>query len=912
MDSEKRIKDYVNASGECILQIHLKTNIRIFVEFQNFCLKDKKVCLKVVREMDVVHLKLMIQHQYDIPVYLQSLKFHGCEMENHLSLFDLYVSDNSTIDLIIGLPRINIVSLRVQHRYGDEKILVRGYEGVPTVTDLKNILSFMGTDTQFYHGSVPLDDEATLMEYEESVLYAVHQWEIPLVIRSCHTQRCQVIGVQPSDTVARIKSKVPGMTSSHQLYFKNALLPENRTIYECRITAASEILVVDPEKIPIKIRTRFMEQFVCVDPSDSVDGLKSAIMNVLCIPKECQRLAYNQQTMKNAQDIQSYNLSPGATVYLVIVPVELDVHITLPSHKVLTLVCSLDETVGDLKLKIEQNERLPVENQILPFESDEMTLNDAGIRPGAHLQLQISRKEVSRMQLIEQECKYARELMARFVFYEKQKNSHSKSGDQDREAIKEECRKEFDAERKSRLRQATEELQQARSKFDRTLNKRTREVEEIAGENQKLQIALASERSILDETKLEGQNQQERLEGELRNVRAYSAEQESQIQQAQRENQTLREEIQTIRAHSERQRSQIQQSQRENQTLREEIQTIRAHSERQRSQIQQSQRENQTLREEIQTIRAHSERQQSQIQQENQSLQERLAVALADVQRLSQQPARPVDITPWNVSRSDVHTSEEIGRGGWGVVMRGTYRGEAVAVKIPHRDLLNQRLLDRLKRETRLMIQVQHPNLVRIVAAVFDEAADHFMRPPMIITELLDITLRQCYIRGRLPATGRVPVFLDVAYGLHYLHDRQDPIIHRDVSAPNVLLRALPNGMWRAKVSDFGSANLARLSVTAGDGAIIYTPPEAFPQTDPKAPRIPHTTKIDVYSFGILVCEVITAEQPDPELYLERLEQVRHLSHPMHDLIVGCTDRDPQNRPRMAVVIDELNKISLP
>ena len=870
LDSEKRIKDYVNASGECILQIHLKTNIRIFVEFQNIYLKDKKLCLKVVREMDVVNLKLMIQHQYDIPVYLQSLKFHGYKMENSLTLFDHYVSDNSTIDLIIGLPNVNIVSLRVQHRYGDEKKLVRGYEGVPTVTDLKNILSFMGTDTQFYHGSVPLDDEATLMQYEVSVLYAVHQWEIPLVIRSCHTQRCQVIGVQPIDTVAMVNLKIPGMTSSQQLYFENVPLPDSRTIHECRITAASELLVVDPAKIPIKIRTRFMEQFVCVDPSDSVDGLKSAIMTVLCIPKECQRLAYNQQTMKNSQDIQSYNLSPGATVYLVIIPVELDVHITLPSHKVLTLVCSLDETVGDLKLKIEQNERLPVEHQILPFESDEMTLSDAGIRPGTHLQLQISIKEPSQMKLIERECKYARELMAHSVLYEKQKNPHSKSGDQDREAIKEECRKEFDAERKSledRLRQATEESQQARSEFDRTLNERTREVEEIAQENQKLEIALASERSILNETKLEGQNQQERLEGELRNVRAYSAEQErqsqSQIQQAQRENQTLQEEIQNVRAHSERQRLRLQ------------------------AQIQQSQRE-------------------------NQSLQERLTAALADVQRLSQQPAQPVDITPWNVSRSDVHTSEEIGRGGWGVVMRGTYRGEAVAVKIPHRDLLNQRLLDRLKRETRLMIQVQHPNLVRIVAAVFDEAADRFMRPPMIITELLDINLRQCYIRGRLPATGRVPVFLDVAYGLHYLHDRQDPIIHRDVSAPNVLLRALPNGMWRAKVSDFGSANLARLSVTAGDGAIIYTPPEAFPQTDPKAPRIPHTTKIDVYSFGILVCEVITAEQPDPELYLERLEQVRHLSHPMHDLIVGCTDRDPQNRPRMAVVIDELNKISLP
>ena len=106
--------------------------------------------------------------------------------------------------------------------------------------------------------------------------------------------------------------------------------------------------------------------------------------------------------------------------------------------------------------------------------------------------------------------------------------------------------------------------------------------------------------------------------------------------------------------------------------------------------------------------------------------------------------------------------------------------------------------------------------------------------------------------------------------------------------------------------SDFGSANLARLSVTAGDGAIIYSPPEVFPQTNPNAPRIPHTIKIDVFSFGVLMCEVITAEQPDPELYLERLEQVNRTSPALHGLIVRCTDPSPDKRPSMAVVIDDL------
>ena len=305
------------------------------------------------------------------------------------------------------------------------------------------------------------------------------------------------------------------------------------------------------------------------------------------------------------------------------------------------------------------------------------------------------------------------------------------------------------------------------------------------------------------------------------------------------------------------------------------------------------------LRQGIERLNAQQER----LRLENQTLQQRLD---AELKKHPQSVSDSTDITPWNVPRSEIQVMNEIGVGGWGTVARGMYRGQLVAVKWPHPLILNQRTVERLERETRMMTQVRHPNLVRIVAAIFDEASRTLRAPPMIITELLDLNLCECYQRGMLKETSRIPVFLDVAYGLHYLHDRQEPIIHRDVSAPNVLLQALPNGMWRAKVSDFGSANLARLSKTAGEGAIIYTPPEAFPQTNPHSPRLPHTTKIDVFSYGILMCEVLTAEQPDPELYLERLEQVQRQSASLHSLIVSCTDPSPDKRPTMACVIDKL------
>ena len=286
---------------------------------------------------------------------------------------------------------------------------------------------------------------------------------------------------------------------------------------------------------------------------------------------------------------------------------------------------------------------------------------------------------------------------------------------------------------------------------------------------------------------------------------------------------------------------------------------------------QEAERELEQTRNNLQRMRDALIEEQERARQNEAELQRRLD-AEAKLQHHVTHPVK-ADITPWNwkVSRSDVHIVSEIGVGAWGTVARGTCNGQQVAIKYPHQLILNEDTLKRLERETELMTQVRHPNLIRIIAAVFDEQSHRFRAPPMIVTEILDMNLRQCYERGQLQVSGKMPIFLDVSYGLHYLHDCQEPIIHRDVSAPNVLLQALPNGMWRAKVSDFGSANLARLSKTAGEGAIIYTAPEAFPQTDPDAPEIPHSTKIDVFSFGIVMCEVITAQMPRPELYRRRL-----------------------------------------
>ena len=264
----------------------------------------------------------------------------------------------------------------------------------------------------------------------------------------------------------------------------------------------------------------------------------------------------------------------------------------------------------------------------------------------------------------------------------------------------------------------------------------------------------------------------------------------------------------------------------------------------------------------------------------------------------------------WNVPRAKIQkiSKREIGRGAWSVVSSGTFRGERVAIKQAHREVLHHTTIEMLKREVMIMADLQHPNLVRFIAAVFDEAVERGADMPIIVSELMDTNLRAAY-RERNLSNSLLAIFRDVAYAIHYLHHNRQPIIHRDLSAPNVLLKVFQNGAYQAKVSDFGSANLLKKAQTAGSGAIVYSAPEMFPSEDITAPPRPQTTKVDVFSYGILLLEVVVKEIPTPELRHTMLQRVSRQWKLMHELIVHCTKPLPSDRPAMADILNKLNKV---
>ncbi len=286
-------------------------------------------------------------------------------------------------------------------------------------------------------------------------------------------------------------------------------------------------------------------------------------------------------------------------------------------------------------------------------------------------------------------------------------------------------------------------------------------------------------------------------------------------------------------------------------------------------------------------------------------LQQRLNGAHAWIQHLQSKPSARDD--SWKVSPHEVQVLEgdhhTRGRGAWGYVAEGVFRGKLVAVKCAHQLLKSPTTIERVHREINTMSKLRHPNLVLFIAAVFEPD-----RPPMIVTELLDTDLRQAYEQDLLNHTSLTTIFRDVACALNYLHSHCEPIIHRDVSAPNVLLQGASKG-WVAKLSDFGSANAEKLSKTLGEGAVIYSAPEMFPQA-PGVKPLPQTDKADVYSYGVLLCEVILKKVPDDTEDVRRMvERVKSHWPYMHTLITSCTAWKYTDRPTMAAIIQNLNKI---
>ncbi|KAE8720852.1 U-box domain-containing protein 35-like [Hibiscus syriacus] len=224
------------------------------------------------------------------------------------------------------------------------------------------------------------------------------------------------------------------------------------------------------------------------------------------------------------------------------------------------------------------------------------------------------------------------------------------------------------------------------------------------------------------------------------------------------------------------------------------------------------------------------------------------------------------------------HPDNFLGRGGFGPVYKGKLRdGRMIAVKrLSHER--SQRGESEFLSEVRLITSIQHKNLVRLLGCCSDGSQR------LLVYEFMKNGSLDHIVYGTkevfLNWETRFQIILGVARGLQYLHeDSHMRIVHRDIKASNILL----DDKFQPRIGDFGLARFfpedeAYLSTNFA-GTLGYTAPEY-------AIRGELSEKADIYSFGVLVLEIVSCRKNTDLTLLSEMQYLPEYAWKLYER--GC------------------------
>ena len=274
----------------------------------------------------------------------------------------------------------------------------------------------------------------------------------------------------------------------------------------------------------------------------------------------------------------------------------------------------------------------------------------------------------------------------------------------------------------------------------------------------------------------------------------------------------------------------------------------------------------------------------------------------------------------------NITIGKQIGRGANGRILEAKWEGIVVAVKEIHSIFMNE-VSDRefqsfkrsFLREYEQSSRLRHPNIVRFFGIYHPPGA----RVPSLVIERLHCSLTSLLEDNPVVPIGtKLSIIKDVALGLRYLHTRNPPIIHRDLSSNNVLLS---KGM-EGKIGDLGTTRLVdprrQSRMTQAPGTLDFMPPEALEDVT----NIRYGKELDVFSFGCVMLHTLSHQWPTPSQaviinpdtdlvtgrteverrsqYFEKID--RSSSDVLVPLIESCLSNLPKNRPSIVRVCDQL------
>jgi ankyrin repeat protein/tRNA A-37 threonylcarbamoyl transferase component Bud32 len=256
----------------------------------------------------------------------------------------------------------------------------------------------------------------------------------------------------------------------------------------------------------------------------------------------------------------------------------------------------------------------------------------------------------------------------------------------------------------------------------------------------------------------------------------------------------------------------------------------------------------------------------------------------------------------------------DLGAGFFGKVKKALWGATAVAVKIIHRkNFRDQNALQLFYKEVAILSKLRHANIVQFFGVCVEPKH-------CIVSEFMENGNLHSLLRNRNTTPHvilddpkmRFQIAKDIASGMYYLHTKNPPIIHRDLTSANVLL----DKNYRAKVTDFGLSKEIQAVMSGTTGALPWLAPEVFASGGRDC-----TTASDVFSFGLILWELLTGDPPqqkdDPLVFAQKVKNgfrppipASEEDTPYVNLVKWCWATKPKQRPTFQQIISELQRMS--
>uniref|UniRef100_A0A6N2L6G8 non-specific serine/threonine protein kinase n=1 Tax=Salix viminalis TaxID=40686 RepID=A0A6N2L6G8_SALVM len=270
--------------------------------------------------------------------------------------------------------------------------------------------------------------------------------------------------------------------------------------------------------------------------------------------------------------------------------------------------------------------------------------------------------------------------------------------------------------------------------------------------------------------------------------------------------------------------------------------------------------------------------------------------------------AIPNDMTDvWEIDPKHLKMGNKVASGSYGDLYKGTYCSQEVAIKILKPERVNSDMQKEFAQEVYIMRKVRHKNVVQFIGACTK------LPSLCIVTEFMSGGSVYDYLhkqKGVFKLPTLLKAAIDVSKGMNYLH--QNNIIHRDLKAANLLM----DENEVVKVADFGVARVQAQTgvMTAETGTYRWMAPEVIEHK-------PYDHKADVFSFGIVLWELLTGKLPYE--YLTPLQAAvgvvqkclrptipKNTQPKLAELLEHTWKQDPALRPDFSEIIEILQQIA--